>query len=221
MKFINQAGTFLILAICWLSIAHANVDGHESGPQEAVEQAANQVIAVLEKEGDEIRGNPDKIYSLVNDHILPHFDFDKMSYFVLGNAWKSASEQQQHDFQDQFKHLLIRTYTTALSEYSTDGDILYKKVLISPKNENIAIVQTEIRQKGRGPIEVSYRMYRTVDVWRIYDVSIGGVSLVKNYRANFAGQVRSKGLDGLISSLSEHNQPQEDVVTVKPASQIQ
>jgi len=219
MNFINQAGTFLILTICWLSIAHAN--SNELGPQEAVEQAANRIIVVLEKEGDAVRGNPDKIYSLVNDHVLPHFDFDRMSYFILGNAWKSASEQQQGDFQEQFKRLLINTYTTALSEYSTDGEILYKKVMVSPKNDNIAIVQTEVRQAGRGPVAVSYRMYRSEGAWRIYDVSIGGVSLVTNYRANFAGQVRSKGLDGLISSLSEHNIPKEDVVTVKPASQIQ
>jgi len=221
MKFTNQAKILLVLAVCWSSLAHASIDGVELGPKEAVEQAANQVIEVLEKEGDEIRGNQDKIYSLVNNHILPHFDFDKMSYFVLGNAWKSASEQQRNDFQDQFKHLLINTYTTALSEYSTDGEIIYKEVMVSPKNENIAIVPTEVHQKGRGPVAVAYRMYRSEGAWRIYDVSIDGVSLVKNYRANFAGQLRDSGIEGLISSMSEHNQPKEDVMTAKPASQTQ
>ena len=126
-------------------------------------------------------------------------------------------------FQKEFKALLISTYTTALSEFSTDGDIVYKEVVVSPKNDNIAVVPTEIRQKGAGPVEVAYRMFRVDGIWRIYDVAIGGVSLVTNYRANFASQLRSNGLDGLIASLGKHNLPQDQAnsIMVQPASQTQ
>jgi len=217
MKFINQLGIFLVLAICWSGFVCANVDDAETGPKAVVEKAANDVISTLDNERDSIRNDPDKVYSLVNELILPHFDFDKMSYFVLGKAWKTASEQQKLDFQNEFKQLLINTYTTALLEFSTEEKILYKDVKVSPKNNNVAIVPTEIRQKGTAPIGVTYRMYRTEGQWRIYDVIIDGVSLVTNYRANFAGEVRSNGLDGLISSLNEHNRP-KDVVTIQPAA---
>ena len=219
MRLFKHLTAFLILAMCWLTVAHANTS-NDTGPKEAVEMAVNRVIEVLRKEGDVIRDDPDKIYGLVNEYILPHFDFDRMSYFVLGKAWKEASEQQKENFQHEFKQLLITTYSTALSEYSTDEEILYKSVMISPKNENIAIVPTEIKQAGAGPVSVIYRMYRSEGVWRIYDVSIEGVSLVKNYRANFAGQVRSNGLDGLIITLAGHNQPEENsAVTLQKVSQ--
>lgn len=217
MKFINQLGTFLVLAICWSGFVYASVEDTKSGPKAVVEKAANDVISTLDTEGESIRNDPDKVYSLVNELILPHFDFDKMSYFVLGKVWKTASEQQKLDFQNEFKQLLINTYTTALLEFSSEEKIIYKDVKVSPKNKNVAIVPTEIRQKGTNSIDVTYRMYRTGDHWRIYDVIIDGVSLVTNYRANFAGEMRSNGLDGLIRSLSEHNQP-NDVVTIQPAA---
>jgi phospholipid transport system substrate-binding protein len=220
MKLVQQLGICLIMVLCWGSIAHANVDDAQAGPRMAVETAASGVIDILEKEREVIRANPDKLYGLVNQHILPHFDFDKMSYFVLGKAWQAASAQQKADFQREFKHLLISTYTTALLEYDTGHKIVYKDVIVSPKNKNIAIVPTQIRQKGAGPINVSYRMIQANDSWKIYDVVIDGVSLVTNYRANFAGQVRSKGLDGLITSMGEHNEP-KNTVSIKPVSQKQ
>lgn len=220
MKLTQRLVIFFLAASCWAGMLHASVDEGQAGPRAVVENAANQVIAILEEKREFIRNNPDEIYGLVNEHILLHFDFDKMSYFVLGKAWKGATAQQKSDFQREFKYLLINTYATALLEFSTDDEILYKDVAFSPKNKNVAIVSTEVKPNGADPIGVSYRMFHSADAWRIYDVVIDGVSLVTNYRANFAGQVRSKGLDGLIASLSEHNQPKESVA-LQPASQKQ
>jgi phospholipid transport system substrate-binding protein len=217
MKFLTQIGLVLILAAGWLSLAHAA----DQGPRMVVEQAANEVLAILKKDGDKIRNNHDEIVNLANDLILPLFDFDKMSYFVLGTSWTQATAQQKQDFQREFKRLLIATYTKAISEFSDDREIIYKDTVVSPKNPSIAMVPSEIRQKGGEPIQVAYRMFQTESQWRIYDVVIDGVSLVTNYRANFAGQVRSNGLDGLIASMSKHNQPQSQVnaTTIQPASQ--
>lgn len=217
MRFLTQIGLGLMLLTGWLSLAHAE----DQGPRIVVEQAANEVLDILKKDGDKIRNNPDEIVNLANDLILPLFDFDKMSYFVLGKSWTGATDQQKQDFQREFKRLLIATYTKAISEFSDDREIIYKDTVVSPKNTNVAMVPTEIRQKGGAPINVAYRMFQSESQWRIYDVVIDGVSLVTNYRANFAGQVRSNGLDGLIASLSKHNQPQDQVkaTTIQPASQ--
>ena len=185
MKFLTQIGLGLVLLTGWLSLAHAG----DQGPRMVVEQAANEVLDILKKDGGKIRKNPDEIVNLANDLILPLFDFDKMSYFVLGKSWIQATNQQKQDFQREFKRLLIGTYTKAITEFSDDREIIYRDTVVSSKNTNVAMVPTEIRQKGGAPINVAYRMFQSESQWRIYDVVIDGVSLVTNYRANFAGQV--------------------------------
>lgn len=179
-------------------------------PQQVVRQAADNVIHALENGGDGIKKNPDEIYQLVETHILPLFDFERMSYYILGRQWKQASEEQKPRFLKEFKYLLVSTYVTALSEYTSEEEIIYLPTQVS-SNVDVVIVPTEIRQKGSPPVAVAYRMYRSGDVWRIFDVAIGGISLVTNYRANFAGQIRKNGLDGLIQTMSEHNKPKEIV----------
>lgn len=215
------------IAVCWLLALALGwslpARAEDNGARTVVEKAANEVLAILKQDGERIRNNPQEIVRLANEHILPLFDFDKMSYFVLGKVWSQATPQQQADFQKEFKELLISTYASALSKFSTDGEIVYKDTVVSPKNANIAIVPTEIHQKGAGPIQVAYRMLQAKEVWRIYDVVIDGVSLVTNYRANFASEVRTHGLEGLIAKLGKHNEPAEQsgTVTVQPASQTQ
>jgi len=199
------------MAIGIVSLAAFNVQASVDA-QSVVREAANRVINVLETEGDIVRNDPDKIYQMVDKHILPLFDFERMSYYVLGRYWKQATDDQKHRFLDEFKHLLVNTYSTALSEYSTDEEIVYLPVQTS-SNADVVIVPTEIRQKGSTPVPVAYRMYRSEGVWRIFDVAIDGVSLVTNYRANFSGQIRKDGLEGLIVTLGKHNKPKEVVNT--------
>ncbi len=199
----------LIFALALIVPVHAS----EMEAHEVVKTAADEVIAVLEREAESIKNNPDRVYGLVEAHILPHFDFDKMSYFVLGNYWKNATKEQQKRFLSEFKQLLVGTYATALSEYSSEEEIAFMPTKVS-SNPDVAIVPTEIRQKGADPVSVAYRMYRTGDVWRIFDVAIGGISLVTNYRASFAGQIRKGGMDGLLDSLAEHNKPKTTAVDV-------
>ena len=214
MRSFHSYAIIVLLVFGWSGVVHAAIDEANNGPRAVVEHAANKVIEILDNERESIRNNPDQIYDLVDEHILPNFDFDKMSLFVLGKVWKQATQEQKTRFQREFTRLLINTYTTALLEYSTDEPITYKDVKLSAKNKNVAIVPTEVRQKGTGPIDVTYRMFKNDNGWRIYDVIIDGVSLVTNYRANFASLLRSEGLDGLIANLSEHNHP-KDIVTSK------
>lgn len=193
------------LTLCAAMLLAGNVQASVDA-QQVVRQAADSVLGVLESEGEAVKDNPEKIYQLVRQYILPHFDFERMSYYVLGKHWKQASDSQKQLFIGEFEHLLVSTYATAISEFSSEEEIVYLPVRVST-NINVVVVPTEIRQKGGNPIAIAYRMYRSDDVWRIFDVAISGVSLVTNYRASFAGQIRRGGLDGLIESLSAHNKP--------------
>ncbi len=173
--------------------------------QEVVEKAANDVISVLDKEAEQIAKDPEKAFTLIEQYIVPYFDFDRMSYYILGNNWKNATEEQKARFQSEFKHMLVNTYATALSEYTSQEQINYLPTITS-KNPDVVIVPTEISQQGSQPVSVAYRMFRQDDNWRIYDVAIGGISLVTNYRASFASQIRNGGMEGLLTSLSSHNE---------------
>jgi len=200
MQLIKQL-RFLVAGVSMLtaSSAYAVTDA-----QQVVRHASDQVIAALEAEKETLADHPEKIYALVDQHVLPLFDFDRMSYYVLGRAWKEASDEQKAVFQDEFKYLLISTYATALAEFTSEEEIVYLPVQTS-SNPKVMVVPTEIRQKAGSSIAVAYRMYLNADAWQIFDVVIDGVSLVTNYRASFSGQIRKGGLDGLIASLRAHN----------------
>jgi phospholipid transport system substrate-binding protein len=214
MRLMQFKWPFAVLGIAVSLFAHANVDAMASvlsEPQLVIKKASDQVIQVLTTERESFNKDPGKVYDLVNEYILPHFDFELMSYYVLGGYWKNASVQQKTDFQTQFRRLLVRTYATAFADYKDEKIEFLSDV--NTGNKDHIIVQTKIHQKGASPIAVAYRMIHSGNTWKIYDVSIGGVSLVTNYRANFSGQVRRKGLDKLIESLEEHNKPVDTKTT--------
>lgn len=172
---------------------------------EVVEAAADQVITVLEQQAEATGNNPDhRVYKLIETRVLPYFDFDRMSYFILGNFWKNATNEQRQRFIDAFRQLLLNTYITAFYEYSPEDKIVLLPTRVA-SNPDLAIVPTKVHSKAYGSVSVAYRMYRTDEVWRIFDVIIDGVSLVANYRASFSGQIRKGGMDGLLQSIAEHN----------------
>ncbi|MEK7321593.1 MAG: ABC transporter substrate-binding protein [Pseudomonadota bacterium] len=175
-----------------------------TSPQELVQRTADQMLAKLKTEKQVIDQHPERIYELVNQIVLPHFDFERMSSWVLGKYWRAATPAQKQQFMDQFRTLLVRTYAKSLSEY-TDNKISYLPMRPSPQ-ENQVKVRTEVDQPGGFPIPIDYELYRKGDDWKVIDVTIDGVSLVNNYRSTFATQIRQDGLDKLITVLSERNQ---------------
>ena len=172
-------------------------------PQQLVQTTSDQVLARLKKEHDKLQKNPDQIYPLVEDLVLPHFDFTKMSQWVLGVNWRSASDDQKARFTEQFRTLLVRTYAKALLEY-TDQKINYLPFHAEGDAKSV-VVRTEIVQPGGQNIPVYYSMYRKGDEWKVYDISIDGASLVTTYRTSFAEDIRQSGLDKLIVRLVEMN----------------
>lgn len=172
--------------------------------QEVVMTTADQVIARLVAERADIEANPHKLYSLINELVIPHFDFLSMSKWVLGKTnWKSASADQRDKFVSEFRTLLVRTYAKALLEYS-DQEIVYKPVISNP-DSNVVTVETEVKQASGNPVPIDYRMHASGGEWKVVDVAVDGISLVSTYRGSFAAEIRKNGLDSLIAKLSERN----------------
>lgn len=172
-------------------------------PETLVRQTSERMLTVLKQQHDVIKSEPARLYGLVDDIVLPHFDFERMARWVLGKNWRQATPEQQQRFVVEFRNLLVRTYGTALLEYN-DEEVRFLPLRMSAGAEEVT-VRTEIQQPGGLPIPINYSMYRRADGWKVYDVVIDGISLVSNYRTDFSAQIRSGGIDALIVRIAERN----------------
>jgi phospholipid transport system substrate-binding protein len=176
---------------------------------EVVKNTSSTVIERLKLEKAQLDAHPERIYSIINELVIPHFDFHSMSRFVLGGAWNQATQDQQKRFVEEFKTLLVRTYANALREYS-DNEIRYYPEQSSPES-SLVVVRTEVQVTGAPPVPIQYRMHNGSGQWKVVDVSLDGVSLVSTYRGSFASEIRKSGLDYLITRLVERNERNEVV----------
>ncbi len=191
-----------IIFLWVLSFASANVFAN-IGPDELVRKTADDVISTIKQDIDIQAGDTNKIYKLAEEKILPNFDFERISRLVLGKAWRKATDKQKTEFKYEFKNLLLRTYAVALSKYK-DQKIEYKPLRMKPTDE-IVTVKTEIIQSGGQPIDVDYALAKQDDGWLVIDIIIEGVSLVTNYRSQFASEIKKNGMDSLIIELAKKN----------------
>lgn len=199
---LSRVGAALLGVVFSLASAASTEDSAEA----LIKKTTEQVLEVLNKERDVIEKNPGRIYGIVDELIIPKFDFARMSQRVLGKYWQRATKDQQVRFQAQFQTLLVRTYATALREYSTQK---VEYLPARPRGDGEVSIRTQIQQAGRPPIPIQYELYKNSDRWKIYDVSIDGVSLVINYRSTFATEIRNNGLDALIERLVKHNEQKQ------------
>lgn len=176
-------------------------------PDALVKRTAEDVLTVVKTDQDIQAGNQQKIFALAEEKIVPNFNFDKVSRLVLGKNWTKATPEQKTAFQAEFRTLLIRTYATALSKYKNQT-IEYKPLRIAD-GASSATVKTLILQPAGQPIAVDYSLEKHTDAWKVYDIVIEGVSLVTNYRGQFAQEIRQNGLDSLIKKLSDKNKAAE------------
>ena len=190
---------FFFIALIFVSInLFANI-----GPDELVRKTADDVISIIKQDKDIQAGDTNKIYKLAEEKILPYFDFERISRLVLGKAWRTATDDQKTQFKYEFKNLLLRTYAVALSKYK-DQKIEYKPLRMKPTDE-IVTVKTEIIQSGAQPIDVDYALAKQDNGWLVIDIIIEGVSLVTNYRSQFASEIKRNGMDSLIKELANKN----------------
>lgn len=191
----------LLLILCMLCISMTAFA--IEGPDELVKRTAEDVLATVKNDADIQAGDQDKIFALAEEKIVPNFNFDKVSRLVLGKNWTKATPDQKTAFQAEFRTLLIRTYATALSKYKNQT-IEYKPLRMAD-GASTASVKTAILQPAGQPIAVDYSLEKKADVWKVYDIVIEGVSLVTNYRGQFAQEIRQNGIDSLIKKLGDKN----------------
>ncbi len=168
-------------------------------PDVLVRRVTGEVMESLRTEGD----GGGRTADLVAAKILPNFDFQKMTSLALGKDWRQATPAQQAALAEEFRILLVRTYSNALTAYK--GQAVEIKPLKAGGGDAEVTVRTEVRQPGTPPVSIDYAMARKEDAWRIHDVTVGGISLVTAYRDQFAQEVRNGGIDGLIRVLRAKN----------------
>ena len=173
-----------------------------TAPQLVIQHTSNELQKTLQQ--PEYRSNFVKATRLVDGVLEAHVDFDRVSVLILGKYWKTATPEQQARFKKEFRMLLVRTYTTAFTEYA-NWNIRYLPLKLA-EGENKALVRTEILQPGAQPVAVNYRMVNLRNDWKVYDVLIEGISLIQNYRSSFTDEVaRTGSLDQLLATLAQRN----------------
>jgi phospholipid transport system substrate-binding protein len=176
----------------------------ETPPEQIVRETTDEILRIVRADKKSFEQDHRKLYKLADEKVLPHFDFVRMSQWVLGRHWRDATPEQRGRFVAEFRDLLVRTYSTALLNY-TDQEIVVLPVARKPGDEEVT-VRTEVRQKGGAPnVPIHYTFYRKNDAWKVYDVSIEGVSLVTNYRSVYATRIRDEGIEALLASMAQSN----------------
>jgi phospholipid transport system substrate-binding protein len=189
------------LLAAWMLVSPAIAA--ETSPDTLVENTAQEVLTIVRQDKELQAGNTAKILDLVEAKILPHFNFLRMTRLAMGKNWRNASPEQQQELVKEFRTLLVRTYSNALSTYS-DYNITVEP-LKSKADDTDTTVKTKVVQDGHQPVDIDYSMEKTNDGWKVYDVTVAGVSLVTNYRSTFNSQIREGGVEKLIKTLSEKN----------------
>lgn len=177
-------------------------------PDRLVDQTVREVLDIIKQDEALRNGDKEKMLDLIEIKILPHFNFNRMTRLAMGKHWSDATPEQQLTIVNEFRTLLVRTYSNALTTYRDET------VKVNPVanlgNNNDTTVRTMVFQKqGREPVPIDYSMEKGSDGWKVYDVTVAGVSLVTNYRGSFSSQIRRGGVDGLIKTLADKNRSLE------------
>ena len=192
-----------LLLIFLIFFVSAAVAAPEVPPDELAKRTTEEVLTIL-RQNSEIKQNRQKLFALIDAKVLPHFDFTHMTKLAVGKNWMSIKPQQQQMLVKEFRTLLVRTYSTALTNYK-DQKVVFKPLRSHPGQSDVT-VKTDVIQGGATPVPIDYAMEKTASGWKVYDIVVDNVSLVMNYRGSFTEEIRSGGVEKLIKSLQDKNQ---------------
>lgn len=195
-----------IIAFLFATLIGAAVQAQDA-PDALIMQVTEDVLDIVRKDKDIQNGNAQKVIDLVDKKVLPHFNFPRMAALALGKEWRKATAQQQQQLTVEFRTLLVRTYANALTGYKNQK-VVFKPFKMSA-GETDVMVRTEIVQPGSKAVQLDYSLEKQDSGWKVYDVTVAGISLVTNYRDQFAQEVRNGGIDGLIATISAKNKSLE------------
>jgi phospholipid transport system substrate-binding protein len=196
MKKLVTVGLFALAS----ASAYAATD---TAPDVLARSVTDEVMTIVRADKELTGGRTDKLSQLVEIKVLPHFNFTRMTQLAVGRNWRQATPEQQKALIDEFRALLVRTYTTAFMQYK-DQSVDYKPLRMAPTDTEV-VVKSLIKQTGAQPVTIDYNMENLGSGWKVYDVKIEGVSLVENYRNTFNSEIQKNGVDGLIKALADKN----------------
>ncbi len=196
---------FLIAGVaCLMALVPARAQ-QDLGPEELVRKVTQDVLDAIRSDRQLAAGDRQKALKLAEEKVLPHIDFEEATRLAVGRAWARAAPEQRKKLVEEFRRMLVRTYSSAISAY--EGQTM--KVLpvrMKPGDTEVTVHNRYIRAGGK-PLPVDYQMHKTAEGWKIYDITVEGVSLVLTYRSEFDALVKQSGIDGLIKRLEEKNTP--------------
>ena len=192
---------FLLIIIGFMFVGPGRAA--DLGPDALAKSVTDEVLAIVRADKDIQSGDRKKVLQLVESKIVPHFNFRRMTQLAMGRNWRQANAEQQKVLVDQFRALLVRTYTAAFTQYRNET-VEYRQPRMKPGDTDV-VVQSFVNRPGGPPVAVDYNMEKTGEGWKVYNVKIEGVSLVENYRNTFNAEIQKSGVDGLIRTLTERN----------------
>lgn len=184
-------------------LAMGSVWASEEAPDALIKRISNDVMTTVSNDVAIQQGNVQRVMDLVNTRIMPHVNFQRMTAAAVGRHWRGASPEQQQRLQAEFKTLLVRTYAGALGELK--GKTFHFRPMRSQAADTEVVVRSEVRGRGE-PIQLDYRLEKTPEGWKVYDLNVLGVWLGETYRTQFAQEITKSGVDGLIAFLVRRNQ---------------
>jgi phospholipid transport system substrate-binding protein len=190
------------LLLCTLGLLVAQPARAATAPDELIRQVSVEVIESVKADKAIQAGDVARIIQLVDTKVMPHVNFQRMTASAVGRNWRSATPEQQKRLQEEFKILLVRSYAGALTQVK-DQTVQLKPMRGNPGDTEV-VVRTEVKGKGE-PVQLDYRLEKSGDSWKIYDVNVLGVWLVEQYRVSFNQEITAGGIDGLIAKLAERN----------------
>jgi len=198
-----------VFALAALALAGARVDGfaQDVAPDALVKTVTLEVVELIAKDKEIRSGSRAKLVQVIEAKVLPHFNFNAMTALAMGQGWNKATPEQKKRLTEEFKTLLVRTYASALAAYS-EQKFDFRPLRAKPADTDVT-VNVRVLQPGAQPVTIDYSMEKTASGWKVYDVMVAGVSLVANYRTEFANTVRASGIDGLIGELQKKNRSLE------------
>jgi phospholipid transport system substrate-binding protein len=200
MKIVARGIRSFVVLFALAAGAPSVAGAADAAPDALVKTTVSEVLSVIKQSKDKRA-----LHDLAEKKVLPHFDFRQMTQLAVGRSWREASPEQRKKLEDGFRGLLVSTYTTALTETATsDAKVDVKPAVVKPDQTDVT-VRTVAKQSGRQPVAIDYRMNRTADGWKVYDVVVENLSLVNNYRGSFNSEISRSGIDGLIKTLEAKN----------------
>lgn len=194
---------FPLLVVQFISVEP--ISAQEMKPDELVKKVSDEVLAAVKSDKQLAAGDKQKALKLAEEKVLPHIDFHEATRLAVGKSWSQASPEQKQKLVEEFRRMLVRTYSSAIQAY--EGQTMkVQPVRMKPEDTDVTVRNQYIRAGGK-PVQLDYQMHKTDNGWKIYDIVVEGVSLVLTYRSEFDAVVKQQGIDGLIKRLADKNAP--------------